>query len=134
MTDKTAIRQISENEYVVGNNVTSLIEQNIVYVVAHGDQSDKLAIAQSQINHKLANMAGDKISCLIDLNHCGKSSPKARNVWRSLCEEEITKKVAIFGMHPVASVLAAFVMRVTKSNNQQFFKTKEEALDWLNIS
>ena len=34
-------------------------------------------------------------------------------------------------MHPVARVLASFVMTITKKNEIDFFKTKEEALAWL---
>ncbi len=125
------VNRISEKSYIVGDNKTSLIDNNIIYVIAKGEQTDELAEKQSEINHVLAKLAGGKINYLVNLNDCGKNSPKARNVWTELSDEEITNKVAIFGMHPVAKVLASFVLKVTKKNNQKFFSTKQEAMRWL---
>jgi len=65
------------------------------------------------------------------LNNCGKNEPGARLIWSQISDEENTNKVALFGMHPVARVLASFVMGITNRNNQRFFKTKEEAVNWL---
>jgi len=46
-------------------------------------------------------------------------------------EYEKTGKVAVFGLHPVARVIASFVMGVSKNKDMRFFKAKEEALAWL---
>jgi hypothetical protein len=73
----------------------------------------------------------EKISYLIDLNKCGKNSPEARQIWNQLSDDEKTNKVAIFGIHPVARVLANFSMGTSKNKNQHFFKTQEEAMTWL---
>lgn len=132
MNEQIHVVKISEKEYLVGNNKTSLIDPNIIFVVANGDQTDELANRQSEINHTLINLVEGEINYLIDLNNCGKNSSGARAKWFELAEEENTKKVAIYGMHPVARVLAAFVMKVSKKRNQQFFRTRDEAFQWLN--
>ena len=46
-------------------------------------------------------------------------------------EDEKIGKVALFGLHPVARVIASFVMGVTKKEDMRFFRTKEEALAWI---
>ncbi len=134
MENLIKVTQLSPDKYLVGNNETSLIESNIIYVIAKGEQTDELAEKQAEINAILIHKAGGKISYLINLNDCGKNSPGARTKWRDLSEEEETDKVAIFGMHPVAKVLASFVMKVSRKKNQQFFYMKDEALNWLKHS
>jgi hypothetical protein len=124
-------QEISEKEIWNGENKSFLILENIVFVIAVGEQTDELAKAQKQTNLKLASRIKGKVNYLIDLNKCGKNSPEAREIWKEICEEDNTDKVGIFGLHPVAKVLASFVTRITKKNNQQFFSTKEEALMWL---
>jgi hypothetical protein len=129
--EKIEAKQISETEFMVGNNRTSIIEGNIIYVIVNGEQTTELAILQKEVNLKLANLINGQISYLIDLNKAGKNSPDARNIWIEISNLEITKKVANFGIHPVARVLAAFVVRVSGKQNVRFFKTEEEALTWL---
>ena len=46
-------------------------------------------------------------------------------------ELEKIGKIAMFGMHPVARVVASFVMGVTNKEDMRFFKSKEDALLWL---
>jgi hypothetical protein len=134
MTNPVIVEAISELEYMVGNNVTSLIEGNIIYVIANGEQTDEIAQKQFEVDHILEDKIDGKKNYLINLNNCGKNSPVARAKWNESAEEESTNKVAIFGIHPVAKVIAAFVMKISKKKNQRFFKTKEEALQWLKES
>lgn len=124
-------QEISDKEIWNGENKSFLILENIIYVIAVGEQTDELAKAQKQANLKLASHIKGKVNYLIDLNKCGKNSPEAREIWKELGDDDNTDRVAIFGLHPVAKVLASFVTRVTKKNNQRFFSTKEEAVIWL---
>ena len=48
-----------------------------------------------------------------------------------MLENEKIGKVALFGLHPVARVIAAFIMGITRKKDMRFFKSKEEALAWL---
>ena len=131
MSDKIQVSRLSENEFLVGTNRTALIEENIIHVIAKGEQTDELAVAQEEVNRRLTEKSNQKIYYLIDLNECGKNSRKAREVWLNLAEDENTENVAIFGLHPVAKVIASFVTGISKRKNQKFFKTKEEAIGWL---
>jgi len=81
---------------------------------------------------KLASMIDGKVNFLIDVNKAGKNSPEARSIWTKTTENENTNKVAIYGLSPVARVLASFVIGVTKKKDIRFFITKEDALNWIN--
>ena len=129
--EEIKIVQLNEKEYLVGSNRTALIEGNIIYVIAEGEQPKELAHLQEKINLELAALVNGKIKYLIDLNNCGKNSPEARVIWKKLSDDQNTEKVAVFGIHPVARVLASFVLGVSKKPKDRFFKTKESALVWL---
>ena len=131
MSNKIKVIQISDNEFWVGNNRTSFIDGDIIYVIAYGEQTDEQAALQIEINNRLTENAEGKICYLIDLNHCGKNSPGARATWLKISEDNKTGCVAIFGIHPVAKVIATFVMRLSKRENMRFFNTKEKALEWI---
>ena len=132
MLKNIEIKQVSETEMWSGNNKSTLLtDLNIIHVIAVGEQTTEIAILQREINHKLFRLIEGEISYLIDLNRCGKNSPEARQIWNQLSESEKTNKVAIFGLNPVARVIANFSMGVAKRNNQRFFKTQEEAMSWL---
>jgi len=68
---------------------------------------------------------------LLDINKAGQVSSGARKIGKETFEDEKVGKVAFVGLHPVARVIASFVMGVTRKKDMRFFKTKEEALAWL---
>ena len=72
-----------------------------------------------------------KVNVLVDLNKTEMPTHDARKRGQNAFESEKIGKVALFGMHPVARVLASFVIGVTKKENLRFFKSKDEALAWL---
>jgi len=125
------IVQISEKEFCVGGSKSSIIENNIIQVIVQGEQTAESSILQTEVNDKLASLINGKINYLIDLNKCGRNSPEARAAWKKACEDENTRKVAVFGLNPVARVLASFVFGISKMRDQRFFATKEEALSWI---
>ena len=131
-SNEEVIREISNKEFWVGGNHTFLKDNNLIYVIADGEQTKRIAVAQAKICNQLALTTDKKVNYLIDLNKAGKSTPDARKQWRRISEDEKTNKVALFGIHPVALVLASFVMGVSKKKDMLFFKTKKEALEWIN--
>ena len=131
MKNNSEVNYVSETEIWVGDNKTSLIEGNIIYVITCGEQTTEIAIAQTEVNQKISSMINGEINFLIDLNKCGKNSSEARLLWKQIPAQENNKKIALFGLHPVAKLIASFVMGMTKSNKERFFSTKEQALAWL---
>ncbi len=126
------IKQVSEREAWVGEHRFYLGEDNINYITPFGGYMDeKQAIEASQAALRLMNMVQGKVNCLIDLNKAGQQSSGARKIWKEWSENEKTGKVALFGLHPVARVIASFVMGVTRKGDIRFFKIREEALAWL---
>jgi len=118
-------------EIKIGENRLYLGEDNILYVTNVGEVDEKMAIAIKEVVLKLMNVAEGKVHTLTDLNMAGKTSPAARKVFQELADHEKQGKNAFFGLHPVARVLASFFMGISKKKDMRFFKTKEEALEWL---
>ena len=115
----------------VGENWAYLGEDNITYFVLVGEHDENIAIACGEAFLKLINMVEGKVNALGDINKTGKQSPEARKIWKKISENEKVGKLALIGMHPVARVLASFIIGTTKKKDMRFFKTKEEALAWL---
>lgn len=131
MSEKLEIKQINEREIWHGRVKTFLIEENIIYVITDGDQTLESASMQIEINNRMSILVEGKINYLIDLNKAGKNSSEARQIWNQISEQENTNKIAMYGLHPVARVIASFAMGGSKRKNQRFFTTKEESLKWL---
>jgi hypothetical protein len=131
MSGKVEINRISDTEFTIGGNKTVLSGNNLIHVIAQGEQTDEIAIAQKELITELFHQDDGKYTFLIDLNKCGKSSPLARSIWNDLGANERVHKTAIFGMHPVARVLASFVLGLSNKNNPRFFWTEEESRKWL---
>lgn len=126
------VKQISEKEIWIGINKILLIEENIIYVTAIGEQTTELAISYVESFLSLTSKLHGGIKYLIDLNKCGKNSPEARLIWEKIGGQKDTIKVALFGLNPVARVIASFVTgRISQNNKMLFFNTKEQAMNWL---
>ncbi|MBN2348383.1 MAG: hypothetical protein JXJ22_06075 [Bacteroidales bacterium] len=131
MGQKLELEQISEKEFRVGETRIILLTNNILYIEAVGEQTDEHAAVIRKNYKTIYSLFPGKVKQLVNLNQSGKSSPAARVIYKEMNEYELTEKVAVFGMHPVARVLAAFVTSVTSTKNIKFFSTEEEALLWL---
>ena len=120
-----------DREIRIGKNRLYLGEDNIQNITIMGEVDEKMEIRINEACYKLMNMVEGKVNTLVDLNKAGKTSPGARMRQKEISEHEKVGKVALFGLHPVAKVLASFFMGISKNKDMRFFKTKEEALAWL---
>ena len=125
------VRQVSEREIWVGESRFCLGEDDILYETIVGKQDEKTVIAALEYHNKFKNMVEGKMKMLLDINKAGQVSSGARKIGKETFEDEKVGKVAFVGLHPVAQVIASFVMGVTRKKDMRFFKTKEEALAWL---
>ena len=125
------IKQVSEREIWVGESRFYLGEDNILYETVVGEQTERMATEMRKVTEKLQNIVDGKVNVLIDLNEAGTPSSGARKIGQEAFENEKVGKIALFGLHPVARVIASFVMGVTRKKDIRFFKTKEKALTWL---
>jgi len=71
------------------------------------------------------------VKSIVDLNFAGKQSPKARQLGQEIINNEKMGKIAIWGVHSVARVIAEFFIGVSKKKDIRFFKSEEDALVWL---
>jgi len=131
MNDNIELLQASETEFFIGENQISLIEGNIIYIIAYGVQTAEIALSQKKMCEMLILGLEGKINFLIDLNNCGKSSREAREMWKEFSESENTNKVAIFGLNRVSKIIASFVIRNFMKEDLRFFMTKKESIDWI---
>lgn len=121
----------TSREIWIGENHTYLGEDNIMYTTIVGEVDLNTAIAIREVHIKFLNMVEGKVNSFIDIDKAGKQPQDARKVGIEMFEHEKMGKVALFGLHPVARVIASFVMGVTRKKEIRFFKSKEEALSWL---
>ena len=119
-----------DREIWVGENRIYLGEDNMLCVTVSGEVDEKIEIGINEASLKLLNMVEGRVNTLIDLNKAGKTSLGARKRQVEMSEHEKTGKLALFGLHPVARVVAAFLMGVSRKKDMRFFKTREEALVW----
>jgi hypothetical protein len=120
-----------DREIRIGENRLYLREDNILRITILGELDEETQIGINDAGYKLMNTAEGKVSVLVDINKAGKVSPGARKRQVEISEQEKTGKVALFGLHPVARVIASFFMGISQKKDMRFFKTEEEALAWL---
>jgi hypothetical protein len=120
-----------DREVKLGESRIYLGEGNILYADIVGGLTDDMALPLKEGILRLMNMKEGRVNVLADLNRAGKPSAEVRKRGREVAEDEKTGKVAMFGMHPVARVIASFWMGMAQSEKMRFFKTRDEALSWL---
>ncbi len=125
------VRQVSEREIWVGESRFYLGEDDIFYETIVGKQDERTVIAALEYHNKFKNMVEGKMKMLLDINRAGQVSSGARKIGKETVEDEKIGKVAFVGLHPVARVIASFVMGVSRKKDMRFFRKKEEALAWL---
>jgi hypothetical protein len=123
--------QTNEKEFLVGENRVFLDDDTIQNIILVGDTDAMTAKALVDCLTGLTRGIDGKIRTLVDLNMAGKASSEMRTMGRVMIQDDKTGKVALFGLHPVARVLASFIIGVTGGKNIRFFKTRDEALVWL---
>ncbi|MBN1791175.1 MAG: hypothetical protein JW830_11800 [Bacteroidales bacterium] len=132
MNELDRARQVGEREYLVGETRAMLLDDHIIKIEIIGPQPTEDAYALYNATRKLEKLVNGKVSYLIDLNRAGKNSSEASRLWKRATEEKNVYKVAQFGLHPVAKVLASFVNSLNSNNhNIRFFSSMEEGLQWI---
>ena len=124
MKEKDGEIRIDESRYYLG-------EDNIVHAIEVKVMDDQKAIAIKEVYLKFLDIFKGKFNILVDINKAKKPSAKARKILNEINEDKRVDRVAHFGMHPVARVMASFLMGVSKKKEIRFFKTGEKALEWL---
>ena len=125
------IMEEKDREIWIGQNRIYLDGNNIINGVFMGDVDAKTANRIRDAHLKLMDMVEGKVKVLDDISRVKKPSSQARKILQEFIMHENFDKVALFGMHPVASVIASFFISGIKKKDMRFFKTKEEALAWL---
>ena len=120
-----------DKEFTIGRSRVYLGDDDIIHGIFEGDVNAETATKIGESILKLSKHVEGKVNILNDINKTGNPSTEARKILQKYIIHEKIGKVAIFGMHPVARIIASFFIGVTKKKDIQFFKTKEEAVKWL---
>ena len=106
-------------------------DDGIVHVTLVGEIDEETAVALKEAGIQFGNIIGRKVNSFMDLNRVRKLSPNARKVMKDSCVHKNAGKIALYGIHPVARILASFAMGPTKKEDIRFFKTRDAAFAWL---
>ena len=106
------------------------VEDNILHIISNGDTDEKTAIRIKKVILKFFG-ARSKTNIFVDMNNFGKITPEARRIAKEVMNDEKTGYIAFVGNHPVARVIAEFLMLISGNKKSRFFSNPEEALQWL---
>ena len=133
MSNNVIIKQISDKEIWINDGQMLLGDDNIIYCISLKEPDEQHAIAVHESLLKLASMLEGKVNVFLDISDTKRPSVKAKRVFSQLIQHEKIGKFAFFGAHPVARVLASFMMGIIGKKDVRFFKEREEAIAWLNL-
>lgn len=122
------VKQISEREIWVGDCKLRLEDNDIIYNIAAKNPDKEQAIAITNAVYKLAAIPEGKVSVIIDLTDTGRPSPEARKVFSEWEKNEKIHKTAMIGAHPVARMLANFMISFLNTNKVAFLNQKRKQL------
>ncbi len=106
-------------------------DDTIIHFTMGGKPDKETAQQISRATLELIDTYEEKVNFLVDLNKVGQPTSDARKIFRDMHEHEKVNKTAIFGVHPVAKIIASFVILISRKGNQRFFTSREEAIAWL---
>jgi hypothetical protein len=78
-----------------------------------------------------AKRTNEKWSILVDLNRAGKPTVGARHQFIELTRSDAIEKIAFHGLHPLARIIASFLIDIADQQKMAFFSRREDALKWL---
>lgn len=116
----------------VGNHLLYLDSNDVINVIPSGDVDKETAGLIKEAFLKLLDSTDNKVKILANLKEGGKPSFEARRVAIEIFSKDQVEMVAFFGLNPVARIIASFVINISQKKEISFFRTKEEALKWLN--
>ena len=125
------IREISEKEIWVEKCKVELGDDGIFYQSLAGDIDEEIVAALQKAFLKLINLVNGDIIAFVDLSESGMQYSKARKKAIAGFEQMKIKKIALYGVHPVAKVIANFFMSAANNDKVRMFNSKEKALEWL---
>jgi hypothetical protein len=113
-------------------HTTIRFSNNILILVGRGGYDKQLATLVRDAILDVLDSSSVKINILADFNEAGKSSSEARDIWRGLAAHKNIGKIACIGGHPLARILAVFILKLTQNGRFRFYSKTEEAMNWLN--
>ncbi|MBI9064512.1 MAG: STAS/SEC14 domain-containing protein [Marinilabiliaceae bacterium] len=131
MMKNTQLYPVNNGQIKIGKHNLQLDTDKIIHITPVGDVDANEGDAIKRGVFNLIHTAGGNVNIIGDLNKAGKPSSKTRKIGIELFQDSRINKVALFGLHPVARIIASFIIGGSIKKDIRFLKTEEEALTWL---
>jgi len=131
MVTNTKLYPVNMDEIRIGEHKLQLDTDKIIHITPVGDvnANEGAVIVRGVFN--LIHKAGGNVNIIGNLNKAGKPSSKTRKIGIEMFQDSRINKVALFGLHPVARIIASFIIGGSIKKDIRFLKTEAEALSWL---
>ena len=120
-----------DREIWVGKNRIYLGPDNILRITGVGELDEETMSMMYDAFLKFATMVEGKVEVIVDLNGTGKMSTGARKAAAKMADDEKIGKIAFFGLHPVARVIASFLWELPKKRICVFSGQRQSLLPGL---
>jgi hypothetical protein len=121
----------TDREVWLGEHRLYLGQDDILSCTFVGDVDEECVKKFAETAYDFAKKVSGKLKVIVDLDKTGMLTAKARKSAKKYYEDKRIGEVALFGVNAVARVVATFIMGFSKKQDIRFFKSKEEALAWL---
>jgi hypothetical protein len=129
--NRIEIKQVSDKEFLVGQSRLFIDSDGIVNMVIVGVIDGNMSGMMTEVFFKLTKTIAGEKRLLVDINDTRSVSREARKNAQQTFEVDKKIKLAAFGLHPVARMIATFVIGALQKKYMRFFKNREDALAWL---
>ncbi|MCI0470028.1 MAG: STAS/SEC14 domain-containing protein [Candidatus Aminicenantes bacterium] len=124
-------RKNTGREVWIGESRMFLGLDDILYCTFVGNVDEECLKKFAETAYDFAGKVKGKLKVIADLDRAGMPTAAARKAAKKYYEDERIGEIALYGMKSVARVVATFVMGFSKKQDLRFFKSREEALAWL---
>lgn len=134
MIEEVIIKQINDREIWINDGHMLLGDDNIIYCISLKEPDEQHALAVNDWLLKLAMRVEGRANVFLDISDTKRPTVKAKKIFSQMIQHKKIGKFAFFGAHPVARVLASFMIGIMGKRDVRFFKKKDEAIGWLKSS
>lgn len=105
--------------------------EKVIFINLKGNISNYKALRVKRALLEVLALILDKVDVIFDFNNTEGQSVEAKETWRSICDMKQIRKIA-FCYHKTSFFLPGYFVKVFTKKNIAFFRTRDEAIQWIN--
>lgn len=125
------IKYISEKEIYIDDAHMLIGDDDIMYITSGYNHTQKQAETISKTIINILDKRNLSIKMFLNISCGNKPETPARRVFYELLKHQKIEKIAVYGATSFNRIIASFIVGVVGTRNINFFKEKEEAMNWL---